>query len=159
MKNNNFTITDDLLATRKQRFFNGILDLLISYVLWISIGTTIVIIGEISNSANLTNWINSLNVWERFASFLVIAFLYYGLTEMYFSRTFAKYFTKTIVVTKNGFRPKAHMILIRTLTRFIPLEALTFLSSNIRGLHDLFSNTCVVKKHEFNKKKGPVLFS
>jgi uncharacterized RDD family membrane protein YckC len=158
MKNNNFTITDDLLATRKQRFFNGILDLLIAYVLWISIGTTIVIVGEISNSTNLTNWINSLNVWERFASFLVIAFLYYGLTEMYFSRTFAKYFTKTIVVTKNGSRPKAHMILIRTLTRFIPLEGLTFLSSNIRGLHDSFSNTYVVKKHEFNHKKGVVVF-
>jgi uncharacterized RDD family membrane protein YckC len=156
MKNNKFTVTNDLWASPAQRFINGILDFFIAYVFWISLATTIVIIGEVTNDSDLSNWINSLNVWERFGSYLVVVFFYYGFSEIYFSRTFAKYFTKTIVVTKDGLRPKSHKILIRTLSRFIPLEGLTFLSPNIRGLHDLFSNTYVVKKQEFNHKKGVI---
>lgn len=158
MENKKFTVTDDLLASREQRFLNFIFDFFVMHVIWIGIGTTIIIIGEITNNSFLSNWVESMNNLEKCLSFLLIIFLYYFLTEMYFSRTFAKYFTKTIVVTKDGTRPKMHLIIIRTLTRFIPFEGLTFLSSNIRGLHDMFSYTYVVKKHEFNKKKGAVLF-
>ena len=85
-------------------------------------------------------------------------FLYYFLTEAYFGRTFAKYFTKTIVVTKEGLKPGRRIILLRTLCRFIPVEAITFLGTNVRGLHDFFSDTYVVRKHEFNHKKGVVVF-
>lgn len=153
-----FTITDDLLATREQRFINFILDFLIIHTILISIGTTAVIIGEISNNYDMINWVESRTTLEKLFFWSVIVFFYYFLTEAYFSGTFAKYFTKTVVISKDGSRPKIKMIIIRTLTRFIPFEGLTFLSSNIRGLHDLFSNTYVVKRHEFNIKKGAVLF-
>ena len=158
MENIKFTVTNDLLATRSQRFLNCILDLLVIHTVLISIGTTAVIVGEMTNNYDLTNWAESRSIFEKLVFWVIIVFLYYFLTETYFSRTFAKYFTKTIVVTKDGSRPKTHKIFIRTLTRFIPFEGLTFLSSNIKGLHDLFSNTYVVKKHEFNHKKGAVLF-
>lgn len=159
MESIKFTVTNDLLATRGQRFLNCFLDLLIIHTILISIGTTAVIVGEMTNNYNLTNWAESRSIFEKLLFWVIIVFLYYFLTEVYFSRTFAKYFTKTLVVTKDGTRPKIHKIFIRTLTRFIPFEGLTFLSSNIKGLHDLFSNTYVVKKHEFNHKKGAVLFS
>ena len=158
MKNNEFSVTDDLLATRGQRFLNCILDLLIVHIILASIGTTIIIIGDVSNNYELANWIESTTTVEKLLFWSVILFLYYFLTETYFSRTFAKYFTKTIVVTKDGSRPNKRTISIRTLSRFIPLEALTFLGTNVRGLHDLFSDTYVVRKHEFNHKKGAVAF-
>ena len=158
MKNNEFSVTDDLLATRGQRFFNCIFDLLIVHIILASIGTTIIIIGDVSNNYELSNWIESTTTVEKLLFWSVILFLYYFLTETYFSRTFAKYFTKTIVVTKDGSRPNKRTISIRTLSRFIPLEALTFLGTNVRGLHDLFSDTYVVRKHEFNHKKGAVAF-
>lgn len=158
MKNNTFTVTDDLLATRGQRIFNCILDLLIVHTVLISIATTVVIIGDITSNIDLSNWAKSTTTFEKFLFWIVILFLYYFLTETYFSRTFAKYFTKTIVVTKDGSRPNKRMISVRTIGRFIPLEGLTFLSGDLRGLHDLFSNTYVVRKHEFNEKKGVVLF-
>lgn len=158
MKNNEFSVTDDLLATRGQRFLNCILDLLIVHIILASIGTTIIIIGDVSNNYELANWIESTTTVEKLLFWSVILFLYYFLTETYFSRTFAKYFTKTIVVTKDGSRPNKRTISIRTLSRFIPLEALTFLGTNVRGLHDLFSDTFVVRKHEFNHKKGAVAF-
>ena len=126
MKNNEFSVTDDLLATRGQRFFNCILDLLIVHIILASIGTTIIIIGDVSNNYELANWIESTTTVEKLLFWSVILFLYYFLTETYFSRTFAKYFTKTIVVTKDGSRPNKRTISIRTLSRFIPLEALTF---------------------------------
>jgi len=158
MENTKFSVTDDLLATRGQRFFNCILDLLIVHIILGSIGTTIIIIGDVSNNYELSNWIESTTTIEKLLFWSVILFLYYFLTETYFSRTFAKYFTKTIVVTKDGSRPNKRTISIRTLSRFIPLEALTFLGTNVRGLHDLFSDTYVVRKHDFNKKKGAFLF-
>jgi len=158
MENTKFTVTEDLLATRGQRIFNCILDLLIVHTVLISIATTAVIIGDITNNNDLSNWAKSTTTLERLFFWAVILFLYYFLTETYFSRTFAKYFTKTIVVTKDGSRPSKRAISIRTLSRFIPLEGLTFLSGDLRGLHDLFSDTYVVRKHEFNEKKGVVAF-
>ena len=158
MENTKFTVTEDLLATRGQRIFNCLLDLLIVHTVLVSIATTAVIIGDITNNNDLSNWAKSTTTLERLFFWAVILFLYYFLTETYFSRTFAKYFTKTIVVTKDGSRPSKRMISIRTLSRFIPLEGLTFLSGDLRGLHDLFSDTYVVRKHEFNEKKGVVAF-
>lgn len=158
MENTKFTITEDLLATRGQRIFNCLLDLLIVHTVLISIATTAVIIGDITNNNDLSNWAKSTTTLERLFFWAVILFLYYFLTETYFSRTFAKYFTKTIVVTKDGSRPNKRAISIRTLSRFIPLEGLTFLSGDLRGLHDLFSDTYVVRKHEFNEKKGVIVF-
>jgi uncharacterized RDD family membrane protein YckC len=158
MENTKFTVTEDLLATRGQRIFNCLLDLLIVHTVLISIATTAVIIGDITNNNDLSNWAKSTTTFEKFLFWIVILFLYYFLTETYFSRTFAKYFTKTIVVTKDGSRPNKRTISIRTLSRFIPLEGLTFLSGDLRGLHDLFSDTYVVRKHEFNEKKGAILF-
>jgi uncharacterized RDD family membrane protein YckC len=158
MENTKFAVTDDILATRGQRFMNCILDLLIVHTVLVSIATTAVIIGDITNNNDLSNWAESTTILERLFFWAVILFLYYFLTETYFSRTFAKYFTKTIVVTKDGSRPNKRMISIRTLSRFIPLEGLTFLSGDLRGLHDLFSDTYVVRKHEFNEKKGVVVF-
>ena len=158
MKNTGFTVTDDLWATRGQRFLNCLLDLLIVHIILASIGTTVIIIGDVTNNYELANWIVSTTTFEKLLFWILILFFYYFLTETYFSRTFAKYFTQTIVVTKNGSRPKIHLIFIRTLSRFIPLEAITFLWGNFRGLHDLFSDTYVVRKHEFNHKKGAILF-
>lgn len=158
MKNNEFTITDDLLATKGQRFLNGILDLLIVHIILGSIGTTVVIIGDVTNNYELSNWVESTATYEKVLFWMIVLFLYYYLTEVYFSRTFAKYFTKTIVITKEGLKPGHKIILMRTLCRFIPLEGLTFFGTNFRGLHDFFSDTYVVRKHEFNHKKGVIAF-
>ena len=158
MKNTGFTVTDDLWATRGQRFLNCLLDLLIVHIILASIGTTVIIIGDVTNNYELANWIESTTIFEKLLFWILTLFFYYFLTETYFSRTFAKYFTQTIVVTKNGSRPKIHLIFIRTLSRFIPLEGITFLWGDFRGLHDLFSDTYVVRKHEFNHKKGAILF-
>ena len=152
MENKKFTVTDDLLASKSQRLLNFIIDVLIIYIIEITIGTTIIIIGDLTHSYAASNWVTSLSLIESFFFGLVILFFYYSITEMYFSRTFAKYFTKTLVVKNDGSKPNMKSIIIRTVSRLIPLEPFSFLRAE-RGWHDTLSVTYVVKKHEFVEKK------
>ncbi len=152
MENKKFTVTDDLLASKGQRLLNFIIDLFIIYVIEISIGTTIIIIGDLTKSDTASNWVSSLSVVESFFFGLVILFFYYLITEMYFSRTFGKYFTKTMVVKHEGSRPNMKSIIVRTISRLIPFEPFSFLTAD-RGWHDTLSVTYVVKKHDFLDKK------
>jgi uncharacterized RDD family membrane protein YckC len=153
MENKNFIVTDDLLASKAQRFLNLGIDMLIIYSIEIGIGTTIMLIGDLTNTYSLSNWVERSSITETFFFGLILFVFYYGLTELYFSRTFAKYFTKTLVVMKDGSRPDGKAIFRRTVSRLIPLECFTFLGVNSRGWHDVISNTYVVKKHEFVEKK------
>ncbi|MDI1307771.1 MAG: RDD family protein [bacterium] len=153
MENKELTVTDDLLASKSQRLLNFIIDVLIVYIIEITIGTTIIIIGDLTNSYAASNWVKSLSPIESFFFGLIILFFYYGLTEMYFSRTFAKYFTKTLVVKHDGSKPNMKSVIIRTVSRLIPLEPFSFLGVDSRGWHDTLSVTYVVKKHEFVAKK------
>ena len=153
MENKNFTLTDDLLASKGQRFLNFVIDLLIIYIIAISIVATINIIGDVTNSYGASMWVKSLSMIENLFFGLVILFFYYAFMEMYFSRTFAKYFTKTIVVRVDGSKPNTKNFMIRTVSRLNPIDPFSFLGKTERGLHDTLSATYVVKKHEFVEKK------
>ena len=153
MENKKFTITDDLLASKGQRFLNFVIDLLIIYIIAISIVATINIIGDVTNSYGASMWVKSLSMIENLFFGLVILFFYYAFMEMYFSRTFAKYFTKTIVVRVDGSKPNTKNFMIRTVSRLNPIDPFSFLGKTERGLHDTLSATYVVKKHEFLEKK------
>jgi uncharacterized RDD family membrane protein YckC len=158
MEHRKFTVTDALLATHGQRFLNFVIDLVIQYIIWVCVGMTIVIIADITGSYALSNWIESLSLTGKVFSALVIVILYYGFTDMYFSRSLAKFFTKTVVVMEDGSKPDKKTIIIRTLCRLIPLDPFSFLGSSPRGWHDSISHTFVVKKAEFEKKKHVILF-
>jgi uncharacterized RDD family membrane protein YckC len=146
MKSKEFTITENVLASQGQRFLNVIIDSLFIYILVLSTGTTILLIAEATNNFAISSWVENLNVVEIIAYGSLILFLYYFLTEVYFSRTLAKLITRTVVVKKDGSKPTVKMIFIRTLSRFIVFEGLSYLGSVSRGWHDSLSGTYVVKK-------------
>ena len=77
MKNNTFKVTDDLWATRGQRFINCILDTLIVHIILVSIATTLVIIGNVTNNYDLSKWIDSTTTLERLLLWAILLFLYY----------------------------------------------------------------------------------
>lgn len=68
-------------------------------------------------------------------------FLFFFLSELLFRKTFAKLFTNSCVAGVNDL-PNASRIFIRTLCRFIPLEAISFLFK--LNFHDRFSGTAVI---------------
>ena len=152
METKEFMITDDMLASKGQRFLNLIIDLFVGYVLTIGIGAGVYILGQLTGNFKLSEWIVSLTLIENLVFGLIVLFFYYAIMEMYLSRTIGKYFTKTLVVKHNGIKPNMKSIIIRTLVRMIAFEAFTFLNDNARGWHDTLSVTYVVKKHEFIAK-------
>ena len=152
MKNEEFTITDDLQATQIQRFFNFTIDLMFIYILVLSLGTTIILVALAVDNFALSNYVTNLSAVEIGFYTVIVSFLYYYITEVYFSRTIAKLLTHTIVVNANGTKPSKRSVFIRTCCRFIPFEAFTFLYGP-KGWHDVFSKTHVVKKRELIKKR------
>jgi len=154
MGNQEFKISADLLASKVVRLFNFVLDLGIIYILILATRTSINIVAEISNNVKLHHWVENLSYEIQLLFGILILIFYFSLTEIYFSRSFAKYFTKTIVVKADGSKPNRKSIIIRTMSRLIPFEPFSFLTSNSQGWHDQLSVTYVVKKIEFQKKRG-----
>ncbi|BCU78691.1 RDD family protein [Luteolibacter sp. LG18] len=74
-----------------------------------------------------------------------VFFGYYVLMESVFGRTVGKFVTGTKVVDWNDEKPSFGRICIRSLCRFIPFEAFSFLGQSASGWHDSISKTHVVK--------------
>jgi len=82
---------------------------------------------------------------------VILYFLYYFLFEYFTGQTIGKMITKSKVISSNGNKDYYFIrIFIRTLTRFIPIDIISYLFT-IRGLHDLFSMTSVIKLDEIQE--------
>ena len=77
---------------------------------------------------------------------IVVIFIYYTVFEALTGKSIAKYITNTKVVDVNGEKPVFSVIAVRSLCRFIPFEALSFLGSNNSGWHDTISKTYVIEE-------------
>ena len=78
----------------------------------------------------------------------ILYFSYYFIFELLTSTTIGKLITKTKVVDiKSLSRPSVIKILVRTLSRFIPLEGLSILLNDKKQIwHDQISGTTIIKK-------------
>ena len=121
-------------ASKTKRCLNGIIDLVLSNVLAVALQT-----GMASGRAD---WLLD----PPNAAFWHCALLlgYYFAFEAIFSQTPAKWMTVTKVMTEYGNRPTIGRVLIRSMVRFIPFDAFTFLNRSCNGWHDRWSRTCVI---------------
>lgn len=125
-------------AKKLLRFCNLIIDHLGILILSAIVGVLAVLIG--GNEA--------IEVLERVPDIvfgITVWFAYYFFFEVWLGRTPGKLVTGTKVVDENGENPDAKQILLRSLCRFIPFEAFSFLGETGRGLHDSIPKTYVVK--------------
>lgn len=76
---------------------------------------------------------------------LLIVFVYYFAFESITGRTLGKYITGTKVISLTGEPLNSGQLARRTLCRFIPFEAFSFIGNGI-GWHDRWSDTVVVHK-------------
>lgn len=133
-KNNEFEENLILPATLLRRFINLIID----SVAVVVFSFALVIFSSILFSEFITGILSIF-------SFII----YYLIFEFFFQKTLGKVFTGTKVVNLNGEKPNFLSILGRTLSRYIPFEALSFLfygNYPTKGWHDRLSNTLVVPK-------------
>nr|WP_315149343.1 RDD family protein [uncultured Flavobacterium sp.] len=145
MRKEEFRIKKFLLASKQKRVLNWIIDSLIKLII------LRLVVSSLDSSA-ISIGINSLDMIERYLFWSAISFVYYGVTEVFLSRSPAKYLTKTIVVMEDGSKPSVITILTRTILRIFPFEPLTFLRGRTLGLHDEHSKTFVVIKSKLEQQ-------
>ena len=78
--------------------------------------------------------------------------LYYSLFEGLTGKSLAKFITRTKVVDKDGEKPDFRTIFIRTITRLVPFEWISFMGEGT-GWHDTWSKTIVVENSLGKRKK------
>ncbi len=122
---NQIKYQENQIASKLIRFVNFIID--------------IILITLISATISVQN--NDPNN----SSLLLVFIGYYILLELLFGKTIGKFITKTSVKNLYGKKLTFRIILGRTLTRLIPLEAFTLLfDGKADAWHDRFSSTIVV---------------
>lgn len=138
------------------RFINYLLDRIVIYLFAVLFGFALSLILSMLNSEALTLFEQENLLMDYVLGFLIIL-TYYAVMESVTGRTPAKLITRTRVVTEDGSTPSFKMILIRSLCRFIPFEAFSFLGSDAIGWHDSISKTrvVVVKKQKNTAASQP----
>lgn len=118
-------------AATSKRFVNLLVD-----------GIGIMIITSVLNSS-ISGSSSLLLNW------LLIPFVYYFVSEMLWSKSPAKFITKTKVVTEAGGKPTASQVATRSVVRLIPFYPLIFLFTTKKGhrigWHDRFAHTVVIE--------------
>jgi uncharacterized RDD family membrane protein YckC len=85
------------------------------------------------------------NIFFEYLLGFILGVIYYSFFEGFTGRSMGKFFTKTKVVTEDGEKPDFGTIVVRSMCRYIPFNAISFLSSEEAGWHDRFSKTRVVE--------------
>ena len=153
MEKKEFTITEDLLASKGQRFANYIIDVIIIYILIIIVTFVVTIVSIALDSTEIIERLKNIGTLETYLIFFSIMIPYYTLFEAKSSRTIGKFISKTMVIMEDGSKPDLGTSLKRTLCRIIPFEIFSFLSSDGRGWHDTIPNIYVVKKEDFERER------
>jgi uncharacterized RDD family membrane protein YckC len=150
---NQFEVTDEILASQGQRFLNLLLDYVGQIALMLLLGVLIGVLSVVMGNPQLATMFDNMNTLTEYGFTIVLVLIYYNLFEIFTSRTLGKFITKTIVVDENGNTPEYQTIMIRSLCRLIPFDALSFLGATSRGWHDSISRTYVVQKNLLEEKK------
>ena len=127
-------------TTQTKRLCNFLVDLWVTFIIWMMAHYVYGLLGyRFQDEGTDLTWI------------LAVPF-YYVLTETIWGKTPAKFITKTKVVMLDGSKPKIKNIIFRTICRFIPFDAFSFLFSRpTRGWHDIISGTLVVDENSIEE--------
>lgn len=151
-KEKKITITDEMLATKGQRFTNFLIDLVIHNI----INLIPLIIGLVLyyffGNADVSVWLDEINQVVDFLITYLIIVVYFLIMESLTGRSIGKYITNTKVLMEDGSEADPYAIFIRSLSRLIPFEALSFLGAVPKGWHDTISKTVVVDINKYNQE-------
>jgi len=134
---------NDKMASQGKRFLNYLLDLVFIVIFILVFYFILGIILALVAPSTLSDMEEGNKLLQYLVSFIV-SMIYYTSFEAVTGKSIAKYITKTKVVTEIGEKPNFKIIVIRSLCRFIPLEAFSFLFNDGSGWHDTISSTKVI---------------
>ncbi|AZJ34066.1 RDD family protein [Tenacibaculum singaporense] len=132
------------IASQGTRFANYLLDRIFILIISFFLGFILTLLLTII-SPNSAGYFEQMGKLEEFVWGFIIGMFYYSFFEALTGRSIAKFITGTKVVDENGNKPTFDAILLRSLCRYIPFNAFSFLGSDAVGWHDSFSKTRVIK--------------
>lgn len=147
-----FFVTEELVATHSQRFTNLLIDSIMQVVLLFIVLMFIVGNKEINEAKAYVDHL-AANTLLQYGYTACIALLYYNIFEITNARTIGKLVTQTIVVDENGEKPSHETIMVRSICRLIPFNALSIIGFPARTWHDSISKTYVVNKNLLEERK------
>jgi len=133
-----------------KRITNFILDLIFIYLLGCIFGIILGIFLFFVSPESLDSFSDGSPLTYLLGTVLYL--LYYSLFEGLSGRTLAKFITRTKVVDQEGEKPDFKKTLIRTITRLVPFEWISFMGEGT-GWHDTWSKTIVVENRLGKRKK------
>ncbi|CAD7810193.1 hypothetical protein CHRY9390_02138 [Chryseobacterium aquaeductus] len=145
-------IIQDNKASKGIRFANFIIDRIVVYVLFFLFGSFSYLIYELLNIEFFINVTNQLAQMNRFQDIIITlsVYLIYMFSIEYFTkgRSVGKYITGTKVIGTDGENPSFQEYLIRTVSRIVPFDGLSFFGFD--GWHDAWSDTRVINIKNYN---------
>lgn len=135
------------IADKGPRFFGFVIDRVLGY----SIAVAFFSIFEIISPGSL-DFIAENGVIDKLVTHSILL-IYYLLLEFFFQKTIGKMILKTKVINvHDGTKPSFGVILKRTLSRLIGIEALFYLFGN-HLWHDSWSDTVVISEKKFAEQE------
>ena len=135
------------VPSRLIRFGNDIFDMATGFILIVLVVIFLVFFGVVE-----PDFFDNIDpITDRLIS-ITFLLLFYFISEAIWQRTPGKLITGTKVIASDGTKPTLGAIAIRTLVRFVPFDAFSFLGDRVRGWHDKWSGTYVIKAKRFEKK-------
>lgn len=127
------------------RFANLVLDSIFLYIIQLIFGFFVGLTLAFS-APSLISTISEHEMLFSYSFAFILGMLYFTIFEGFTGRTPAKYLTQTKVVTADGSEPSFGTIFVRSLCRFIPFDAVSFVFAGVGcGWHDRLSETAVIK--------------
>jgi uncharacterized RDD family membrane protein YckC len=137
-------INNDMLASHGKRLANFVLDYITYFVISIIIGIVLALLDILFGISEPLIWVTEMEGIGEYLLGMVIILMYFLIMESVTGRTLGKFITGTKVLKEDGSELTPQDVLIRSLCRFIPFEAFSFLGTPPRGWHDTISKTVVV---------------
>ncbi len=132
------------------RFGHWLLDYVFRLIFELAIGVVLGIILALTNNIEFLED-PSIDTYNKLLSWLVFQPLYYFIFEFAMQASPAKAILGRIVVDEYGNKPTTKQIFLRSISRVVPFEAFSCLST--LGWHDTWSNTFVLRKKDLAELK------
>ena len=131
-------------ASQGKRFANYLIDRIVLFLFSLGFGILLGIILALFSPETL-DVVEQGNFLLEYLFAFVLGTIYYSIFEGLTGRSLGKLITKTKVVNEQGEKADFGSIFLRSMCRYIPFNAFSFLSSDAIGWHDTLSKTRVVE--------------
>lgn len=154
MQKKYYYLPEKVYASKGKRLANLIIDRIVIYILTFLLGILSFILADMFGMGGFLRFIENMTAVEELLFGILVSLVYYTAIESITGRTIGKFITNTRVINEGEKKATPDEVFIRSICRFIPFDAFSFLGSEGRGWHDSLAGTFVVdiKKYEEEKQ-------